>query len=1169
MASNLNSILNYLIGNNGRTEAGAISVVQIAMGVFMLTSKQFKIPGVILVHAGLAGGYYVYRQSQESFQWVGYKTQNVQGAVAGTINGAFGYIFQGAGTIVKLCSGVIGGFFSAGAAEASGQLLEHSTLKDRQVIIDRAYSGGVGAFFSSFTGVGLDSFAPTSGVLPKVAFETFKGTTTAAASKMATNFQQGKEILDDVVETAILGGGCSGLISTAEQFQLSRELAQAEQALLKAQADKAHHENVLKNLQETTQAKEVVLQKEQLITDAKKAAQSAAKQLDTAEKLVKQMRQSYEYSAKHVDDEVKSHLARGYKARIKDRSMHPGHFTQSANEIREAMLNGKQVQWCPPDPSLPSRSVSLNPYRHHHKTAEVRLEQTRQTIKGLETTIAQNVVDLQVAQARLNQCTQGGQYLPAEAASLQKEVEALQSQLQAETAKVKELEVYARNQSLLAKAHISSANEIFSTELISYVDCDMNELISHVVLVHAVCQDTVERFPDYLSINFDEQDCMARFLLERLFTPDGHFGQHLQMEKREFVGKFEQRPQTHWAWNQLVQANSGAFSTEGWEGARIGILVPLSSMETSQANQPFAVAPYDTQVFGSFRLPKGSIILVPAHLAKGLQDRLTDFQGQVVGYDPSKNMRTTVMDTLFNHYPETWHICNSDGELIGGKAHYTIPGYETKTCIKTTSGMVYVLLHNEGKDKKDQLSRSMRNYQDKAKRYIGLHVGATTYVLESKPYFNLLKLFANDMTVVKKETFFAGQVKTVIDVSTVGALEAFAFYRQLIHESTPQTGCYAVANYVLKEAIFADVVSLFFQMHPDKNFELSSLDLHMMVSSLFPACKRLLGQMEHYVTNSDQVKALELFKQYCALLQGCLADIEQAQLKTMQSLKALPESSKKGTADFSQAKTEWDQVVVPESTAFDLGKNWPLAPQLHTFVSKIFHLLPKEQDALHAIYHQLVALHPEEKKEQFRLNVLCSTLQWAIQEQFYLKVRQKSQISPLAILLAIHQGWLKEHHLETVDFTKSLGDCLFDNVIAQAPDIACKTVDALRNKLVQFMAENPTEYQSKPDYRDDNFLEVADGSEALIFKDWNSYLECLSKPQVWATELEIQALSVVLQRPIVLVSTNAVPKIYNAQGSNIPIFLNHKNWNHYESCRPLSPHTSQEVYTRVTQEPHY
>jgi hypothetical protein len=1166
MTTNSNPILNALITRNGRVEAGTFSIVQIATGVFMFTSKNFKLPALILLQTGFAGGYYAYRQTKESFQWGGYLSQTAESIIMGGIGSTFGSLFQGGNAFVKICTNVASGFFGGAAAETCHQLYEHGHLKDKNVVFNRACSGGIGGLASSVTSTGFDQFATEMSTATKVAFEAAKGSASSATSKMARNWHDGREVLSDVLEVALIGGGMSGVIATFQEWQLSKELSkikeqkmQVEKALKSAEENKAKQEANLKRLEQMNE-------KQNEILAAKEEVAEATKQLAKTEAQSKQMLQSYEFAKKSVSKEVKSNLARGNRAIINHKN------TQDAHLISEALLNGQKVIWVTNDPYRPYIHRSSNPFRLHYQRTERYVLEIQKEIAQLEQSIAQN----QAVLTELMQCKPGetciSTYTPAQVETLQAETAKLQKQLDTETLKVKELDLLTQSQRFSKYAsldfqgtRIESLKDVIQASAITYVDCDGVELIKHVVLVHAVDQYSVKYHLGFEAIDLDNQDVILRFLSDRIFTADGIFGQHLELDKRGF-GDFEHRPHTHWAWNQLVQPNSGAVFKEGWDGAKMAVLEPLAELENTPSNRPFAVAPYDTFVLKPFRLSKKSIILVPKHHVEYIRTKITDFQGQVVGYDSSKNLRTAILETLSTHYPETWHVCNPEGELLGGKAHYTIPGYETKTCLKTHDGKIIVLLHGEGKNRTDQSSQAMQDFRA-SKRFIGLHVNSTTYWLEDKPYFQLLKKVLTDQASIKKETLFAGHPKNKVDAQTVGVLFAFKFYRQLLGESIPQTGCYEVANYALKEAIFADIMSLFFQMNPEKDFTLTNLDLQMIVSPIFSSCKRLFLQMEHYA-NSDQKKAQEVYGEYCDLLKESLRLIEQAQEETKNSL---PAHSKQTKVDFAQADAIWDAVTLPEEIACDLGKNWPLPSALQAYVSKVFQLLPKEAEGLNACYQQLC--HEKSTtvgpKEQYRLNVLCSATAYATQEQIYLKILDQNIVSPLATLFATHEEWLKVRHLETADFTKKIGDCLFDNIIAQVPELSSKTAQELRAMLVKFMADHADEYQTKPDFSKDNFLEVGDGAEALYFTDWKSYLEVLGKPQVWATELEIQAVSVLLQRPIVLVSAGGVPKIYHEQSPNVPIFLNHKNWNHYESCRPLSPHTAQEIYQMIKQEPHY
>lgn len=719
--------------------------------------------------------------------------------------------------------------------------------------------------------------------------------------------------------------------------------------------------------------------------------------LKQAQQRVSQAQELLDAFIKKSDQEIQHLIGQGYRAKI------GGRFASSQAEIKAAYLQGKLVEW------WPSRS---NP---SPEQSQIRCIQKTPHLANLQ-------------RAEQNLLSKQGLVL----------------QFQAHRNPYKDLPAV-------------SLWGVFSEESVSFVDCDLNELIEHVVLVHAIAHAAILKHSDFDNHRIGDPDYVIEFVLQKSFSPDGTFGLHLDLEKRQFSGEFECRPQTHWAWNQLVQPHRGAHRDE-WEKAQIVILEPLSAFERSPGNRPYAVSPYDSQVFNPVRLSDRSTILVPDHFVEKLQSYLKEFRGKIIGFDAAMSLRKAVMKALQDHYPKIWHICDSKGNELGDQEHFTNAGFEDETCLKTLDGQVHVLMRKSGERSEDLISRFMKAYRRKEKRWIGLHCNSTTYWLESEVFFDLLKEFKTDRSKVKDHPLCAVHIKGAINSSTVGILKAFEFHQKLQNESIAQTGCCSVANYVLKEAIFADIYSLLFAEYSEKNLELTALDLQMMITPAYSNYKRALNKLQEAC--HDQNQAREALDEYLALMR------EQLEKK--------------------------------------------------------------------------LAMHLQERGAD-----------------------------SLASLFEKQQDWLKLHHLEICDFTRLIGDCLFDNVIAQAEDLVSKTATQLRQDLVKFMEENSSEYASKPEYQERNYLEVAEGGKAVVFNNWNEYLACILQPQVWATELEIQALAAHLQRPIVLISLDAVPKIYNEPGKNKPIFLNHKNWNHYESCRPVNPKTSQEVYNEIKNEAHY
>lgn len=271
------------------------------------------------------------------------------------------------------------------------------------------------------------------------------------------------------------------------------------------------------------------------------------------------------------------------------------------------------------------------------------------------------------------------------------------------------------------------------------------------------------------------------------------------------------------------------------------------------------------------------------------------------------------------------------------------------------------------------------------------------------------------------------------------------------------------------------------------------------------------------------------------------------------------------------AQEEWKNVVVPEgSIEFDLGKNWPHDDQIHDYANKVLRTLPTNLEKLRNLYQHLYSLcqkanNPEEKKDQYRLNIILSIIQWTYQEKIYLDSSSDIKSSILANKLSNQTGWLSEYGLEAEDFTVKIGDCLFDNFIVQLPS-GTKTSDELRQDVVQFLRKNYKEYFDKVNYKES--LLIGEGIDMRV-NNWEEYIDGMSISQVWATEIEIQALSCMINCPIVLLTLNTNPKIYNAEGKNIPIFLHHMHGNHFEACIPFKGLSTRDIYQAIKSKKHY
>lgn len=163
--------------------------------------------------------------------------------------------------------------------------------------------------------------------------------------------------------------------------------------------------------------------------------------------------------------------------------------------------------------------------------------------------------------------------------------------------------------------------------------------------------------------------------------------------------------------------------------------------------------------------------------------------------------------------------------------------------------------------------------------------------------------------------------------------------------------------------------------------------------------------------------------------------------------------------------------------------------------------------------------------------------------------------------------WLMSQGLEAEDFTQKLGDCLFDNIAAQiAPNHVLQQLRKrdpeqikqlkvksfqLRENLVHYMREHAGKYSPYFSKLEENRLQIGSGFESLQFDSWETYLEMIKTPGVWATELEVRALADLLERPVVILTHGQAPKTYLETSKARPLILRHVNGNHFESCTPF------------------
>lgn len=568
--------------------------------------------------------------------------------------------------------------------------------------------------------------------------------------------------------------------------------------------------------------------------------------------------------------------------------------------------------------------------------------------------------------------------------------------------------------------------------VIEITDCEPAELFKHIVLVqgindrehytHGYNQEDLKatfclQEPDLWTLTDSEEyrDLRSLFALLGVISKKGEIGHHLDFEKRELEKDLINRPTVHWCWNKLVEANING----DWENFLIAVLEPYMDFESKEIGKPFNLAPYDTFTFGSHKLSKNSIILirkglVPDQLKYAFDSHFKGFQGKFVFYPKNKTLREAVIDTLNNNYADVWHMCDQDGILHGNENIKTDGGYRDVTCIKTKEGKIIQVLKGQ-------------NTKGKALevegRMVELHTAATKTILRfsdsEDKYFKELDRFKSAIydrfkkeilnasrffDVIKGETnasnpIFAGKVKQTKNLLGMGSLHCIEVCKRL-KKYDQATGCHIYADYLIKQALLADIVSLFYENYPNRSAdELSRFDFKLIIESQLPKCTSLLKQILNKLNGnsaSDMKDALILFDKYATLLEEATSKCEKSKAKMKETL--LVNRNIKGPkipAMLMIGEDEWIRVSKPNQIEFDIGINWPLTDELNAYKDAILPALPHNEDGLIILYH-ILAPSNENNKDNYQKNVIRGLI-CAVMQEYYFQTQYEA--SPPTVFL--------------------------------------------------------------------------------------------------------------------------------------------------------------------------
>ena len=1169
-----------------------------------------------LVGTGVSGGAYAYTTEEEDLNEGDFLKQTVYGGIGGFVGGGVGHYAKGAQLVAKVGYQVLGGAAASTTTTAVEGIVEKGELPDGDNLLRQAFiggvGGGVGGLVSSGTGKLIGSAAEVTddlaGVFEKAMKGGIEGAASSGSSTITGNFthnlleedeEKKRKWNENLGQSVFIGAGVGAALAAAQKvYEIDRK-EEIREALKTANENK---EEVLKKIEkistkigktnteigkisgELKQLQDVLsgLNKEiglleSQIPDLKTDVENKNSDLTDAEENYQNAQANSENLLNRIRNSVNNHLGNGFKAKIE------GHYVNSPEDIVQAHIEGKKIEWkkgrnrfTGKRETFQIKATVLEEYQRTQNqlnTAQNELNQARGNFEGAESNLDQ-------ANSQLDQHNQKKGNLERDLLSKQtellhkaKDLADNQGQVEKVNKLIKELNAdkpdgYRPENPSLSPSRaardlleaLEPNPDIFAKEI------DWNEIADHVVLVHAInhesnyCHGLNESVLKKLGMN--AEDAFNRALVEPSFkqllsiigavTPSGVIGHHLDFEKKEFNNELIDRPHIHWCWNMLVEPNDGG----DWEEAKIALLEPLKNFKTP----PFGIAPYDTLTIGKHQFSKDAILLVPKSIVEDVRKYFKDFQGDIVGYTGSKPLRNKIAKVLKKYYPSTWHMCDEKGKLIAREGRRSAAGYRKITCVKTHEGKIIRLLEGERRPRSKALE-----FPESSKRFIGLHLKGATYRLEDNNdhYFRDLKRFKGNHNNVKENPLFAGNIENYEGLKGLGSLSCLDVCHDLM-EYDPKTGTHDLSQYLLNEALYADIVSIFLKDNPDAAFELSSLDLKIILQPLKPYLENLLENISHFLEDETKEElVLEFFNAYCNMLREGVQNLCQAKEQANDLLINFPGKGKKKKGEeplvLSIALDDWKKIPLPEEEIkFDLGTAWPLNDQMKKYFNKVVRTLPNDLDELITLHHVLNIADVDNDRECYRYHVIRSAVRWVLQEKAFRSIMGDDSHSVFAGKLAKYHNTVKGHPLFEEDFMITVGDCLFDNIIIQLkiPEI---TSQQLREDLVAFIRENKEKFSLNLEYEKENHF-LCGAGEKLYFHNWEEYLNYLKRPQVWATDLEIGAMAEMLNRPIVLFSPDKAPLIYCEEAEGNPLFLSHKHGNHFVACTPFKGFTILDVY---------
>ena len=236
-----------------------------------------------------------------------------------------------------------------------------------------------------------------------------------------------------------------------------------------------------------------------------------------------------------------------------------------------------------------------------------------------------------------------------------------------------------------------------------------------------------------------------------------------------------------------------------------------------------------------------------------------------------------------------------------------------------------------------------------------------------------------------------------------GILSALKFYQEMM-EFDGNTRAHDVASYIMNEAIFADISSIYYLKYPACDVEFSSYELHLMIESGKSLLLKILLELKALLNSSevDFIAVKIIYESYCTELEKIVSCCQASRSQMASDLAQvqgddeteLPLVVDQLLADVRVTEI-WRQIIESNIERLDVFGEWPLNEIQRQYLLEIIRILPTEVNLLVRLYRginpQAVSSDFADKFDKLRLMFISEAIKIFLYWQHYYSLYQSQQ----------------------------------------------------------------------------------------------------------------------------------------------------------------------------------